>query len=59
MAGYNAATMAAGLGANVTILEANQNRINELKKDKLLNDLIKAYKSRLVIETANNSNISK
>ncbi|MDR0545598.1 MAG: alanine dehydrogenase [Mycoplasmataceae bacterium] len=59
IAGYSAATMAAGMGANVTILEANPARIQQLKKDVKLNAFAKVYKSKISVENAGRENISK
>jgi alanine dehydrogenase len=59
VAGYNAATTAMGLGANVVILERNPKRIQELKHDNKLNTLSKVFKSKIVIDASTDANINK
>lgn len=58
-AGYNAAFTAAGLGANVTILEANPARIKQLKEDKVLNGLSKVFGNKIEVLASNKTNLEK
>jgi alanine dehydrogenase len=58
-AGYNAAFTAAGLGANVTILEMSDARIKQLKADEKLNGLKKVFKSKINIVKSNKANLDK
>jgi alanine dehydrogenase len=59
VAGYNAASTAMGLGANVVILERNPQRIAQLKKDAKLNGLSKIFKSKLTVDVSTDANINK
>ena len=49
VAGYAAAYTAAGLGANVTILEMNEDSIKRLKADDRLNSLAKVFGSKIEV----------
>lgn len=49
VAGYSSAYTAAGLGANVTILEMNDDSIARLKKDDKLNGLSKIFGNKIEI----------
>jgi alanine dehydrogenase len=59
VAGYNAATTAMGLGANVVILERNPERVKQLKQDSKLNTLSKVFKNKLVADISTPANINK
>ncbi|MDR1991853.1 MAG: alanine dehydrogenase [Mycoplasmataceae bacterium] len=59
VAGYNAAYTAMGLGANVTLLERNPERIKVLKVDKRLEALSAVFNNKLVVEESNDTNINK
>ncbi|MDR2369765.1 MAG: alanine dehydrogenase [Mycoplasmataceae bacterium] len=59
VAGYNAATTAMGLGANVVILERNPQRIQQLKKDSKLNTLSKVFKNKCIVDVSTDANIEK
>jgi alanine dehydrogenase len=59
VAGYNAATTAMSLGANVVILERNPERVAQLKKDAKLNSLSKIFKNQLVVDVSSEENIYK
>jgi alanine dehydrogenase len=59
VAGYNAATMALGLGANVALFEMNPDRITQLKQDTLIKKLTEAYGSNFTAEPSTPENIAK
>jgi alanine dehydrogenase len=59
VAGYNAATTAMGLGANVVILERNPSRIQQLSKDHKLNSLSKVFKNKFIVDASTDQNIKK
>jgi alanine dehydrogenase len=59
VAGYNAAYCAMGLGANVTLLERNPERIKQLQNCKRLKALSNIFKNKLVIEESTDDNINK